>query len=124
MQNRSDFLNSIRLLVQRAEIEDGEKEKFLSLLTEARFETIEIEDLGRLATIIENVKADIEREISESGDPDMINEMNATIEEIDKIEYDAAIQAFADAGVFENPAGSSPHKSGQWLLDKFAGLSR
>jgi hypothetical protein len=121
MQNRSDFLNSIRLLVQRAEIEDSEKEKFLSLLTEARFETIQIEDLSRLGTIVDNVKADIEREIAESGDPDMINEMNAMIEEIDKIEYDASMKAFEDAGITES--SNIQPKSGQWLLDKFAGLA-
>lgn len=121
MPNKSEFLDALRLLVGRAEIEESDRERYLSLLTEARFATIELDDLSKIAQVIETEKAEIEREIAESADPDMINEMSDLVEALDKIDYDAAVQALKDGGVSTDDAGLLK-KSGQWLLDKFAGL--
>jgi len=122
MANKSDFLDGLRLLVGRAELEESEKERLLALLTEARFSTVELDDLNKIANIVESEKANMEREISESSDPDLINEMSEVTEAIEKIEYDSAIKTFDEMGVVTNNSGQVAEKSGQWLLDKFAGI--
>jgi flagellar basal body rod protein FlgG len=123
MANKSDFLDGLRLLVDRAELAESEKERLLSLLTEARFSTVELEDLSKIAGIVESEKASLEQEVSESSDPDLINEMSDISEALDAIEYDSAIKTFNDLGIKGDSSNELSAKSGQWLLDKFAGLA-
>lgn len=122
MGSKSDFLEGLRLLVGRSEMDESEKERLLALLTEARFSTASIEDLNKIATVVESEKASLETEIAESSDPDMINEMSDVIEALDKIDYDAATTAFDQMGVENDGSSQVSNKSGQWLLDKFAGI--
>ncbi|MBU2543402.1 hypothetical protein KJ707_02475 [Patescibacteria group bacterium] len=121
MTNKSDFLDALRLLVGRAELEDSERERMLALLTEGQFGTIELDELNKIASIVESEKANLEREILESSDPDLINEMSDTVEALEQIEYDSATKTFEELSASDN-LNSAKNISGQSLLDKFAGI--
>ncbi|MBU1967240.1 hypothetical protein KKH50_03050 [Patescibacteria group bacterium] len=121
MTNKSDFLDALRLLVGRAELEDSERERMLALLTEGQFGTIELDELNKIASIVESEKANLEREILESSDPDLINEMSDTVEALEQIEYDSATKTFEELSASDN-LNSVKNISGQSLLDKFAGI--
>ncbi|MBU0576436.1 hypothetical protein KJ654_02125 [Patescibacteria group bacterium] len=121
MTNKSDFLDALRLLVGRAELEDSERERMLALLTEGQFGTIELDELNKIASIVESEKANLEREILESSNPDLINEMSDTVEALEQIEYDSATKTFEELSASDN-LNSAKNISGQSLLDKFAGI--
>lgn len=120
--DRLSFVDAFRQLVQYAELEQPRKEYFLNLLTDARYSSMTPEDTTELMVIAEKTQDQLEQKIIDSNDPELINGLT----ELKEFTYTLLNEA-EEKGYRLFLGGTSTKepdqdKSGQWLLDKFAGI--
>lgn len=124
--DRLSFIDAFRQLVQYAELDQARKEYFLNLLTDARYGSMTPEDATELIGIAEKTQDQLEQKIIDSNDPEMINGLT----ELKEFTYSLLNEA--EEKGYRLVLGDQPssntnqavtQKSGQWLLDKFAGLA-
>ena len=120
--DRLSFIDAFRQLVQYAELDQAKKEYFLNLLTDARYSSMTPEDATELIGIVEKTQDQLEQKIIDSNDPEVINGLT----ELKSFTYTLLNEAeekgyrlFLGGTVGES---SGDNKTGQWLLDKFAGI--
>lgn len=124
--DRLSFIDAFRQLVQYAELDQARKEYFLNLLTDARYSSMTPEEAIELISIAEKTQDQLEQTIIDSNDPEMINGLTElkefTYSLLNEAEEKGYRLVLGDQAV--DTSNPDSQKSGQWLLDKFAGLTQ
>lgn len=129
-QSKTSFLSILADLVEYSDAPEERKHFLLPFLTDARFKSMSVQDLGELMSVLQQANKKIEKETIASNDPDAINELTARKQFVRELFYEAQMDAFAKAGILpDDGAEIKPEldKQGKidqgWLLDYYAGLA-
>lgn len=121
------ILDGLRDLVRYAPIDMEKKEKYIGLLTPARFGQIGVSESVELMEILRNSADKLEKEIINSNDPAQINDLvemkqflydTFSEAELESVGDGASLETLDSGGLAEMIPGDASS-----LLDRYAGVS-
>lgn len=125
-QDSGSFFSLLREAIGQSTVPSERIDYLSGLLTEDKYSSISSADADEIAKYLEEASVNLEKQILESRDIEMINNLTQLKEFTNDLLNDAERGAleFVLANTQNKPSTQSTTatKSGHWLLDKFAGL--